>query len=88
MWASKAAALGYQWLVGDGKSMCFCEGHWFGNSSLIIQFFHIDFVFNESHITINEAWDGIYLKLSFGRGFDYKMMQQRNDLLQIVSDIR
>ena len=38
LWASKAAKLGVTWKIGNGNSVRFWEGHWFGNCSLAIQF--------------------------------------------------
>lgn len=38
MWALKAAKMAIKWLVGNGEKIRFWEDHWFGNSSLEIQF--------------------------------------------------
>lgn len=42
---------------------------------------------NEVIVTIAEIWDGVQIKISFGRGFDAKLMQQWEDLVQIVSGL-
>uniref|UniRef100_A0ACD5VCI3 Uncharacterized protein n=1 Tax=Avena sativa TaxID=4498 RepID=A0ACD5VCI3_AVESA len=34
MWAARAAHMGYQWKVGNGKKVKFWEDHWFGSCSL------------------------------------------------------
>jgi hypothetical protein len=38
VWEAKAAKLGYQWKVGNGKKIKFWEDRWFGSSSLAIQY--------------------------------------------------
>ena len=38
----------------------------------------------EVNVTIIEIWDGVQIKISFGRSFDAKLMQQQEDLVQIV----
>ena len=48
MWALQAARMGIKWLVGDGKRVRFWEDHWFGNSSLAIQYWPLDII-NEQH---------------------------------------
>lgn len=40
---------------------------------------------NEVNVIFAEIWDGAQIKISFGRGFDAKLMQQWEDLVQIVS---
>jgi hypothetical protein len=36
MWAAKAAKIGFQWHVGNGRKIKFWEDQWFGTSSLAI----------------------------------------------------
>jgi hypothetical protein len=36
MWAARAAKMGYQWKVGNGRKIKFWEDHWFGHCSLAI----------------------------------------------------
>jgi hypothetical protein len=36
LWAANAAKIGYQWKVGDGKSVKYWEDQWFETSSLAI----------------------------------------------------
>lgn len=87
LWASRATSMGYQWPVGDGKSVRFWVDHWFGSSSLAIQFFDIHTIYNEQNAAIRDAWDGTQLKITFRRGFSNKMMQQWEDLVQVVSGL-
>jgi hypothetical protein len=47
MWAAKAAKMGYQWKVGDGRKIRFWEDQWFGDSSLAIQFWELYVLTNE-----------------------------------------
>jgi len=61
-WAAQAAAMGYQWLVGNGKRVRFWEDQWFGNSSLDVQFWNLYVINNEQGATINQIWDGTNLK--------------------------
>lgn len=46
MWALHAARMGIGWLVGDGQKVRFWEDHWFGNSSLAIQFWPLYVICN------------------------------------------
>jgi hypothetical protein len=41
LWATKAAKMGYQWKVGDGKKIKFRKDHWFGTYSLAIQYWEV-----------------------------------------------
>jgi hypothetical protein len=41
MWAAKAARMGFQWQVGNGKKIKFWEDQWFGTSSLAIQYWDV-----------------------------------------------
>lgn len=75
LWASQAAKMGYIWKVGNGASVKFWEDQWIGGSSLAIQFWEIYYVCNEHNKTIADIWDGVELKLSFGRGFNPHLMQ-------------
>jgi hypothetical protein len=52
MWAAKATKIGYQWKVWNGKKIKFWEDHWFGSSSLAIQYWEIYFLVNEHNGTI------------------------------------
>jgi hypothetical protein len=63
LWAAKAAKMGYQWKVGDGKKVKFWEDHWFGNCSLVIQYWEVYFLVDEHNKTIVELWDGESLKV-------------------------
>ena len=58
MWATQAAKICYQWKVGNGRKIKFWEDHWFGSSSLDIQYKDIYVLVNEKTISIAEAWDG------------------------------
>jgi hypothetical protein len=77
MWAAKAAKMGYQWKVGDGKNIKFWEDHWFGSCSLAIQYWVIYFLVNEQNKTIVDLWDGSSLKVTFRRCFDHRLMMQK-----------
>jgi len=86
-WAAQAAALGYQWVVGDGKKVRFWEDHWFGNSSLAVQFWQLYTINNEQGATISQVWDGVDLKLTFRRAVSQQLMLQWDELSQIVNSI-
>ena len=85
--AAQAAALGYQWLVGDGRRVRFWEDHWFGNSSLAVQFWQLYVINNEQGATICQVWDGSELKLTFRRTVSQRLMLQWEELTQIASNI-
>jgi hypothetical protein len=38
LWAARAAKMGYQWRVANGEKVKFWEDHWFGTSTLDIQY--------------------------------------------------
>ena len=65
LWAAKAAKMGYQWKVGNGRKTKFWEDHWFGSCSLSIQFWELYSIANEHNKTIAKVWDGTNLKISF-----------------------
>lgn len=87
MWASRAAKLGYQWVVGDGKSIRFWEDQWFGGSSLAIQFWNLYYICNEKLATLAEVWDGVTIRLSFRRNFGARLLEQWESLSQILSSL-
>ena len=55
LWAANAAKIGYQWKVGNGKKVKFWEDHWFGNTSLAIQYWDVYILANEQNITISDV---------------------------------
>jgi hypothetical protein len=87
IWAAKAAKLGYQWKVGNGKKIKFWEDHWFGSSSLAIHYREIYFLINEQNGTIAELWDGTQLKVTFRRCFDHNQMLLWYEILQIAQTL-
>ena len=87
LWAKQAAQVGFRWSVGDGRRIRFWEDHWFGNSSLAIQFWPLYVLINEQGKTIAEAWDGETLKFSFRRTVSPLLMEMWNDILSIAEDI-
>jgi hypothetical protein len=87
MWAAKAAKVGYQWKVGDGRNIKFWEDHWFGSCSLAIQYLEAYFLVNEQNKTIADLWDGSSLKVTFRRCFDHRLMLQWLEIQQIAQTI-
>ena len=85
LWASNAAKLGYQWKVGNGRKVKFWEDHWFGETSLAIQYWDLYILVNEQNATISEVWDGEQLKLTFRRCFCENLMMQWYELVQIAN---
>lgn len=59
------AQMGYKWIVGNGQSIRLWEDHWFGNSSLAIQFWEIYFICNQQSARLCDVWDGPTIRLSF-----------------------
>lgn len=55
MWALKAARMGIKWLVGNGKKVRFWEDHWFGDSSLAIQFWPLYVINDQQGKTIAQV---------------------------------
>jgi hypothetical protein len=88
MWASRAAKMGYQWKVGNGRNIKFWEDHWFGHCSLAILFWDLYVLVNEQNISIAEVWDGVNLKLTFRRCVDHQLMQRWYDLKSIAESIQ
>jgi hypothetical protein len=87
MWAAKAARMGYQWQVGNGKKIKFWEDQWFGTSSLAIQYWDVYVLANEQNISIADAWDGTQLKISFRRCFDHGLMIKWFEIVQIAQTL-
>jgi len=86
-WAAQAAAMGYQWLVGNGDRIRFWKDHWFRNSSLAVQFWHLYVINNEQGATISQVWDGTDLKLTFRRTVSQQLMLQWEELFQVASSV-
>ncbi|PNT66114.1 hypothetical protein BRADI_3g07387v3, partial [Brachypodium distachyon] len=87
MWARRATKLGYQWLIGDGRSIHFWEDQWFGGSSLAIQFLDLCTICNEQLATLHDVWDGKEIRLIFRRAFGPRLMEQWEDLSHILDSI-
>jgi len=85
--AANDARFGFQWKVGNGRRIRFWEDHWFGTSSLAIQFWHLYAIVNEKGATISQVWDGVNLKLTFRRSVSQNLMLQWEDLCSIASSI-
>jgi hypothetical protein len=88
MWAARAAKMGYQWKVGNGRKIKFWEDHWFDHCSLAILYWDLYVLVNEQNISIAEVWDGRNLKLTFRRCVDHQLMQRWYDLKSIVESIQ
>jgi hypothetical protein len=87
MWAAKAAKMGYQWKVGNGRKVKFWEDHWFGHCSLSILFWDLYVLINEHKKSIAELWDGVNLKRTFRRSVDQNLMQRCYDLRSIAESL-
>ena len=87
LWAAKAAKMGYQWKVGNGRKAKFWEDHWFGSCSLSIQFWELYSIANEHNKTIAEVWDGTNLKISFRRCVDNRLLHLWFDLPSIAQSV-
>jgi hypothetical protein len=88
LWAAKAAKMGYQWKVENGRNIMFWEDHWFGSSSLAIQYWELYCLANEQFTTLANLWDGQNLKITFRRCFDHGLMLQWYELIQIAQSIQ
>ena len=87
LWAAQAARLGYCWKVGNGRKVRFWKDMWFGGSSFAVQYWPLYVINNEKGITIERAWDGVNLKLTFRRAIPERLMLLWEELLQIASTI-
>ena len=74
LWAAQAAKPGFSWNIGNGKRARFLENHWFGNAALATQYWDLYNLANEHIITVDKAWDGSNLKITFRRCFDQEFM--------------
>ena len=79
--------MGYQWKVGNGRKVKFREDHWFGATSLAIQYWDVYILANEQNVTISDVWDGIQLKITFRGCFDDALMAQWYEIVQIASSL-
>jgi hypothetical protein len=87
MWAAKAAKMGFQWHVGNGRKIEFLEDQWFGTSNLALQYWDVYILANEQNISIAEAWDGRQLKINFRRCFDHDLMIKWLEIVQIAQTL-
>jgi len=87
LWACKAAQMGYLWRIGNGRQIRFWEDHWFGNTSLAVQYWPLYVIVNEKGKTIADCWDGVELKFSFRRTVSTQMMQMWEEILGLASSI-
>ena len=85
--AAQAAHFGYQWKVGDGKRIRFWEDHWFGTSSLAIQFWHLYAIVNEKGATISQVWNGVDLMMTFRRSVSHSLMRQWEEICEIARSL-
>jgi hypothetical protein len=74
-------------MIGKGNKIRFWEDQWLGNTSLAIVFWDLYFVCNQQGATIKEVWDGSELKLTFGRVFNSKIIEQWYQLEQIAPSV-
>ena len=88
MWAANAARIGCQWKIGDGKKVKFWEDHWFGNSSLAIQYWELYVLCNEQNVVVADVGNGDQVKLSFRRCFDQRLMALWYELVSITGSIQ
>jgi hypothetical protein len=79
--------MGYTWKIGNGRSVNFWEDHLFGSCILAIQFQDLYVIANEQSISIDDAWDGLQLKLTFRRSVDQQLMSMWYDLLSVAESI-
>lgn len=87
LWACKAAKTGVRWKVGDGKSIRFWEDHWFGSSSLAIQYWELYVIAEQKNVSIAEVWDGSELRISFRRRVTPRLMHMWLELIAIAESI-
>ena len=87
MWAKQAVQIGIKWLVGDGRRVRFWEDHWFGNSSLAIQFWPLYVLVNEQGKTVTDAWDGTTLKFSFRRTVSPLLINMWDEIISIAESV-
>lgn len=79
--------MGIKWLVGNGKKVRFWEDHWFGNSSLAIQFWPLYVINDQQGKTIAQDWDGHVLRLTFRLAVSENLMNMWYDLLSIIDNL-
>lgn len=82
MWAVQAAKMGYLWVIGDGKKVCFWEDNRLGSSSLAIQFWELYRIVSEKNGTVTDHWDGVTLKCkcTFRRCVDNRLLEMSNEV--------
>jgi hypothetical protein len=65
VWAAKAAKLGLEWKVGNGRRVGFWEDLWLGTCSLAIQYWGVYSIICEQGKTVSDVWDGVNLKFCY-----------------------
>ena len=88
LWAANAAKMGYQWKIGNGKKVKFWCDHWFGETSLAVQFWDLYILCNEQNATVSEVKEDNLIKLTFRRCFDQQLLLRWFDLVSIVETIQ
>jgi hypothetical protein len=83
MWTSKAAKIGFQWQVENGRKIKFWEDQWIGTYSLAIQYWDVYVLTHEQNISIADAWDGI----NFRRCFDHDLIVKLYEIVQIAQTL-
>lgn len=87
LWAAKAAQMGYQWEIGDGRTVRFWEDQWFGSCSLAIQFWPFYVLINEQGNCVVDLWDGVNLKFTFRRTVPAGLMRMWEEITSIAQSI-
>jgi hypothetical protein len=87
MWVAKAAKMGFRWRVGDEKKVMFCEDNWLGSSTLAIQFWELYVIVNEKTTTIQEPWEGEFLKCTFRGTVGERLMGMWEEVVQLATTI-
>ena len=86
-WQLKLHTLAISGKWGDGKRIRFWEDHWFGTSSLVIQFWHLYAIVNEKGATISQVWNGVDLMMTFRRSVSHSLMRQWEEICEIARSL-
>lgn len=87
MCAAKAVKFGYRWKVGDGTKIRFWEDSWFGNAPLVVQFWDLFCICNQTGVTLARVWDGNEVMPTFRRTFFEDLMRKWYELSKIVTEV-
>jgi hypothetical protein len=84
LWTAKAANMGYQYKVGNGKRVKVWKDHGFGSCSLAIQYWEVYYLVNEQNHTTFDLCDGVSLEVTFRRCFDPRLMLPWYEIIHIA----